>query len=329
MKVLITGAAGFIGSHLTRRLLQRGDEVRGLLMPDEPDRGLAAEGMEVVRGDLTVPASIATLAEGCDKVVHAAMRVIDWGRKKDFFDLGVDGTRNLLEECGGKVERFVYMSSIAAYGFGPHLKGYDEYVPLVKTGLHYGDAKAEAEQIVGSYAAAAGMEATVIRPANVTGPGSVWVREILDAMHRGPLPLMDGGRWSASLVFVDNLVDGIVAAMDSPAAAGRTYNLRDDYSVTWKEYITWLGGLVGKKSTGSLPFNMAWSLGWIVQTAFLPFGARPPITAQAVGIMGTDNDVSNRRANEELGWKTRIPWEEAKKIIEKWVHENYKPPKKR
>ena len=133
MKVLITGAAGFSGSHLTRRLRQRGDEVRGLLMPDEPDRGLAAEGMEVVRGDLTVPASIATLAEGCDKVVHAAMRVIDWGRKKDFFDLGVDGTRNLLEECGGKVERFVYMSSIAAYGFGPHLKGYDEYVPLVKT----------------------------------------------------------------------------------------------------------------------------------------------------------------------------------------------------
>ncbi len=329
MKVLITGAAGFIGSHLTRRLLERGDEVRGLLMPDEQDRGLAAEGLEVLRGDLTVPSSIAGLADGCDKVIHTAMRVIDWGRKKDFFDLGVGGTRNLLEECAGKVERFVYMSSIAAYGFGPPLKGYDEYIPLVKTGLHYGDAKAEAEQLVGSYAAASGMTATVIRPANVTGPGSVWVREILDVMHRGPLPLMDGGKWSASLVFVDNLVDGIVAAMDSPAAAGRTYNLRDDYDVTWKDYITWLGGLVGKKPLGSLPYKTAWRLGWIIQAPFLPFGVRPPITAQAVGIMGTDNDVSNRRAKEELGWSTRVPWEEAKKVIEKWVREEYRPPKQR
>lgn len=325
MKVLITGAAGFIGSHITRRLLERGDEVRGLLVPAEADRGLEAAGMEVVRGDLTDPASIVGLADGCDKVIHAAMRVIDWGGKRDFFDLGVDGTRNLLEECADKVRRFVYMSSIAAYGFGPHLKGYDEYVPLVKTGLHYGDAKAEAEQVVGSYAAATGMEATVIRPANVTGPGSVWVREILDVMCKGPLPLMDGGRWSASLIFVDNLVDGILAAMDADAAAGRIYNLRDDYDVTWKEYITWLGGLVGKKPTGSLPYKAAWRLGWIVQTAFLPFGVRPPVTAQAVGIMGRDNDVSNRRAKEELGWSTRVPWETAREVISAWVTEQYQP----
>jgi nucleoside-diphosphate-sugar epimerase len=138
---------------------------------------------------------------------------------------------------------------------------------------------------------------------------------------------MDGGKWSASLVFVDNLVDGIIAAMDSGAAAGRTYNLRDDYDVTWKEYITWLGGLVGKKPMGSLPCKAAWRLGWIIQTALLPLGVRPPITAQAVGIMGTDNDVSNRRAKEELGWKTRVPWDEAKVVIEQWVHDEYKPPK--
>ena len=324
MKVLVTGAAGFIGSHLARRLLARGDEVRGLLMPGELDRGLEALGMEVFRGDLTDARAVKGVAEGCDRVIHAANRTIDWGTRKQFFSIGVDGTRNLLEECAGKVERFVYLSSIAAYGLGVHMKDFDEDTPLVKTGIHYGDAKAEAEQIVRSYMARGALDTTTIRPANVTGPGSVWVREVLDVMGRGPLPLIDGGRWSASLVFVENLVDGILAAMDSEVAAGRTYNLRDDYEVTWKEYEEWLGGLIGRQPTGSLPYKLAWRLGWVVQTLFLPLGVRPPITAQAVGIMGRDLDVSNRRAKEELGWRTRVPWEEAKATIENWVQSEYR-----
>ena len=296
-------------------------------MPGEDDRGLAALGMETVRGDLTRAASIAGAAAGCDKVIHCANRTIDWGTRGQFYSIGVEGTRNLLEECAGKVERFVYLSSVAAYGLGVHTRDFDEYIPLVKTGIHYGDAKAEAEQIVGSYGARGAFETTIIRPTNVTGPGSVWVREVLDVMHRGPLPLMDGGRWSASLVYVENLVDGILMAVDAEAARGRTYNLRDDYEVTWKEYLEWLGGLVGKKPAGSLPFGLAWRLGWIVQTLCLPFGVRPPITAQAVGIMGRDLDTSNRRAKEELGWRTRVSWEEARSAIERWVREEYRPPR--
>ncbi len=327
MKVLVTGAAGFIGRHISRRLLERGDEVRGLLMPGEDDRGLEAAGMEVFRGDLTQPASIAGLADGCDKVIHCANRTIDWGTRRQFYSIGVDGTRNLIEECAAKVERFVYLSSVAAYGLGVHMRDFDEYIPLVKTGIPYGDAKAEAEQIVGSYGAKGAFETTVIRPANVTGPGSVWVREVLEVMHKGPFPLIDGGRWSASLVYVENLVDGILAAMDADAARGRTYNLRDDYRVTWREYLEWLGGLVGKRPRGSLPFGLAWRLGWVVQAAFLPLGVRPPITAQAVGIMGRDLDISNRRAKEELGWRTRVPWEKAKAEIEAWVREEYRPPR--
>ncbi|NPV59995.1 MAG: NAD-dependent epimerase/dehydratase family protein [Actinobacteria bacterium] len=327
MKVLVTGAAGFIGFHISRRLLERGDGVRGLLMPEEADRGLEAEGMEIARGDLTDPASIVGVADGCHKVIHCANRTIDWGTRRQFYSIGVDGTRNLMEECAGKVERFVYLSSVAAYGLGVHMRDFDEYIPLVKTGIHYGDAKAEAEQLVGSYAGKGAFEATVIRPANVTGPGSVWVREILDVMHKGPFPLMDGGKWSASLIYVENLVDGILAAMDAEAARGRTYNLRDDYRVTWGEYLRWLAGLVGKKPAGSLPFGLAWKLGWIVQTLYLPLKVRPPITAQAVGIMGRDLDISNRRAKEELGWSTRVSWDEARSAIERWVREEYKPPR--
>ena len=136
MRVLVTGAAGFIGSHLTTRLLERGDEVRGLLMTGEADRGLEAAGTEIFRGDLTDPSSIAGVAEGCTKAIHCANRTIDWGTREQFFSIGVDGTRNLLEECAGKVERFVYLSSVAAYGLGVQMRDFDEYIPLVKTGIH-------------------------------------------------------------------------------------------------------------------------------------------------------------------------------------------------
>ncbi len=327
--MLVTGAGGFIGSNIVRRLLERGDRVRGLLLPGEPDRGLAALGMEVWRGDLTDPSTIAGLAEGCRKVIHAANRTIDWGTRRQFFSIGVDGTRNLLEECSGKVERFLFISSVAAYGLGVHMRDFDEDTPLVKTGLPYGDAKAEAEQLVRAYHSRGALEATVVRPSNVTGPGSVWVREVLDIMHRGPFPLIDGGVHSASLIYVENLVDGILLALDSEKAAGRTYNLRDDYRVTWREYLEALGDLVGKRPRGTLPFVVAWRLGKACDRLFAPLGVRPPITAQGAAIVGRDLDISNRRAKEELGWRTRVSWEEAWEDIRRWVLEEYRPPAKR
>lgn len=329
MKVLVTGAGGFIGASITRRLLGRGDEVRGLLMEAEPDRGLQALGMEVWRGDLTAPSTIAGAAEGCDNVIHTANRTIDWGTKRQFFSIGVDGTRNLLEESAGKINRFVYFSSIAAYGFGPHAKGFEEDRELVKTGIHYGDAKVEAEKLTRSYGEKGALDFTIIRPSNVTGPRSVWVTDILDFMNKGLFPLFDGGKYSASLVYVENLVDGIIMAMDSEVARGKAYNFRDDYEITWKEYAQGLGKLVGKKPRGSLPFKVGWYAGKGCHAVFAPLGIRPPVTPLAVAVLGRDNDVSNARAKEDLGWKTRVPWDEAWAAIEKWVREEYKNPKQR
>ncbi len=328
MRVLVTGAGGFIGSHLARRLLKRGDQVRGLLLPQEDARGLDRMGMEIFRGDLTKPESIRGIANDCQVVVHAAARVLDWGFKRQFYQVGLEGTRSLLKECAGQVERFVYMSSIAAYGLGYSMKDFTEDVPLVKTGVHYGDVKIECEQLVRIYEGRGIMDVTIIRPANVLGPGSVWVKDLLDAYQRGPLPLIDHGAHNISGVFVENLVDGIILAMDSEIAKGRAYHFRDDYEVTWREYLESLGALIGKKPSVSLPFSLAWRLGRLTEFLWSPLGLlgiRPPASRLAVGVMGRDNRVDTRRAREELGWETRIPWDQAWASIEKWVKEEYIP----
>ena len=329
MKAFVTGAGGFIGSHLCRRLIEEGAIVRGLFLPGEPTGGMGEAGVEVVRGDLLAPETLQGLAGEADAVFHLAARVADWGPWEAFSSVIVDGTRNLLEACAGTCGRFVFLSSIAAYGMDRHLAGCIEDTPCRPAGLPYGDCKCEAEGVVRAHGEKTGLAYTIIRPANVTGPGSVWVRDVLDAFFRGPLPLVDGGRYSASLLGVDNLVDGIWLAGTRPEAAGECFNFRDDWQVTWKRYLTDLGAMAGKRPLGSVPFPIAWRLAALFERVFDPLGLRPPITRMGAGITGRNNDVSAEKARRVLGWTTRVSYEEMLEKIEVWVKSTYLPGRKK
>ena len=329
MKALVTGAGGFIGSHLCRRLREDGIAVRGLFLPEEPVHTLGDVGVEVFRGDLLKPKTLEGLADGVDTAYHLAARVTDWGRYKAFWNIIVNGTENLLSLSWGRCQRFVFLSSIAAYGVGRTMKGFTEDTPCKRTGIPYGDSKMEAEKRVMKYHNDGVLSCTLVRPANVIGPGSVWVRDALDAFHRGPVPLIDGGEFSASLIYVENLVDGIVLASTKKEGVGQCFNFRDSWQVSWKRYFTDLGALVGKQPKLKLPFSVAWQLARLQEVACQPFGIRPLMTRMTLGITGRNNDVSTEKAARVLGWKTRIPYEEAMHKIEAWVRDSYLPSRKR
>ncbi len=329
MNVLVTGAGGFIGRHLAEELIQRGYRVRGLFLPDEDAGPLETMGVEVFRGDLTLPATLAGIGEGIDTVYHLAARTLDWGTRKQFETVMVDGTRNLLAVCRGRVSRFIYVSSIAAYGLGRDLVGLDEDGQQVACGIPYCDTKIMAEDLVRTFGRDNQMAYTIVRPANVIGPGSVWVREILDAFLRGPVPLIDEGKQPGAFVYVANLVDGLIQCVLSAEAAGRTYLFRDDYPITWGEYVKTLGRLIGKKPFGSLPFRVAWFLGAISEKLCTPLGIRPPVTRLAAGIMGRNNNVNASRARDELGWSTRVSQDQAMQAIQDWVHKEYRVPEQK
>lgn len=323
MNALVTGATGFIGSILSRELINQGHHVRALALPGELTGTLEKLGIEIRRGDLTNPESLRGICDGMDTVFHLAGRVTDWGRRELFYRAILDATRYLLAEAAGKAGRFVYISSIAAIGFGRHMKGIRETDPVFKSGIPYNDAKLDAETLVRQHHDAGRIACTIIRPANVTGPGSVWVRDILDKMRAMPLPLIDHGRYSASLIFVDNLVDGIILAGTLDPARGKTYQLRDDWDVTWRQYITDLGSLIGKKPMGNVPYPVAHALGRVCDAVFTPLGVRPPLTRMAADITGRDNDVDNTLAKCDLGWKTRLTYQEALQKIGVWVMDHY------
>ncbi|BBO75221.1 oxidoreductase [Desulfosarcina widdelii] len=323
MNILITGAAGFIGSHLARELAHQGHRVRGLLMPREDGQTLEASGIEIVRGDLTAPDTLAGAAEDIDIVFHLAARTIDWGTRKQFEAIMVDGTRNILQASKGHTSRFVYCSSVAAYGLDRDLAGFDEDRATRMCGVPYCDTKIIAENLVKQYCGANGLAYTIVRPANVFGPGSVWVKEMLDAFRRGPLPLIDKGRVPGAFVYVDNLVRGMILAGLADIAAGRTYLFRDDYPITWGEYLRTIGGWIGKTPRGNLSFRMAWTLGAVCEALLTPLGIRPPLTRLSVGVMGKDLSVDAGRARRELGWKSRISQDQAMQRIKEWVESDY------
>ncbi len=322
MKVLITGATGFMGAKLCRALADQGHELSALIFPEENYSHISKYISNAIEGDITDPATLDGIADGIDVVYHLAARVLDYGSYDAFYKPILDGTRNMLEACASKVGRFVYISSICACGTGNHLKGMKESDPCVKTGVFYGDAKLEAEQAVKSYADKFENGYVIVRPANVTGPRSVWVAEVGSVIRDGFFTYFDGGRYSASLIYIDNLVDGLVSCGTREEAANQTYFFRDDWDVTWKQYLDDLAAMLGKKLWLSLPFKLAWALGYISEKISQPLGARPFVTRHAVGLMGRDCDVDTTKARTELGWKTRVPYETAIKEIEAWVKEN-------
>lgn len=319
---LVTGATGFIGSHLVRELIAKKHRVRALLLPGEDASILEAMGVEVRRGDLTNPDSLLGVADGIDVIFHLAARVTDWGTRKQFYDAIFTATKNLFDQAEGKAKRFVYTSSVAALGCDRNLRGVKETDPPQKSGIPYNDAKADTEQLVRDTHARGRIACTIIRPANVTGPGSVWVRDVLDKL-KGVLPLVGDGSQSSSFVFIDNLVDGIVLAGTKDIAAGKTYHFRDDWEVSWKQYLHDLGSFIGKKPIGQLPLGLALGTARICEVVCKPFGLRPPLTRFSVYILGMDYDVDTAFARNELGWKTRISYDEAKERTGKWIREVY------
>ena len=324
MKAVVTGATGCIGSVLCRELWAGGWKVRALVRTGREYGHIAGYISETHTGNILAPGSLAGLADGADVVFHLAARVSDYGSKKQFYEPILEGTRNMLEACAGKTGRFVQVSSITACGMGRHLRFQKEDDRCFKSGVPYSDAKLDAETLVKSCNDHFPEGCLIVRPSNVIGPRSPWVDDV--CRHFSTLmgiPLIDKGRYSASLVYVDNLVDGIIMAGTRGEANGQTYHFCDNWQVRWKRYLTDLSAFIGKKPKGNLHFSLAWGLGHIMETLCTPLGLRPPVTRLAVGIMGRDNHVDTSKAQKELGWQTRVSYADAMQQIGEYVKQAF------
>jgi acetylornithine/succinyldiaminopimelate/putrescine aminotransferase/nucleoside-diphosphate-sugar epimerase len=328
---LVTGATGFIGGRLAKRLVEEGYPVRCLARASSDVSALEQLDVEIAVGDLTSPRSLARAVDGCEFVVHCGALVSDWATRQEITRANVDGTRNLLEaSAGASVRRFVHFSTTDVYGH-PGAGVIDEAYAPGRFRNWYAQTKLYAEKEVHRVEQASGLDAVVLRPATVYGPGSEdVVGEIARAMRGRNMLLVDGGRSIAGLCFVDNLLDAAVLALGHDAAPGNAFNVSDGLGVTWREFTDGLAEGLGFSSVRwSVPYWMASGVGFSLENGYrllrrtTGLTSPPLLSRQAVQVLGTNQSFSNRRAREQLGWTPRVDYETGLEATVSWLKSEY------
>ncbi len=311
--VFITGANGFIGSHLARYLAGRGYRVRGLVREGSDRSFLGDVPLQVVTGDLFDREALASGMEGCDTVYHVAGAIEDVDPSV-LYRVNDKGTQSVLASaalvCPG-LRRFLHVSSISV--MGPSLDGrpLDESSPL-RPITHYGKSKLRGERAVTS----SSLPWTVVRPTNILGPGQKELFAILSALRRGIKPLIGRREKQTTICFVDDLVRGMVEAAESPAALGKVYIIAGREAYGFRELLDLAQGELGRSRVLPVPYAVLYAAALIMVAAAVLRGTESPLDPGKLRQTRKHRWLHDPSAIErDLGFRTRIPVKEGLKSI--------------
>jgi uncharacterized protein YbjT (DUF2867 family) len=280
VKILVTGATGFLGHRVVHALRSEGHAVRAFVRSPARAQQLVNWGVELARGDLGEPSSVAAAFEGCTHVVHLV--AIIRGRPEDFQRVMTDGTRALVaaaREAG--VSRLVLMSALGTS---------EESARMVP----YYAAKWAMEQDVGG----SGLEHVIFRPSFVFGRGGALPTFVRQVRYSPVVTVIGDGRQRSQPIWVEDVAQYVARALDLPQAANRTFELGGPDVVDWDDLYLLIARVLGKRRRlVHVPFGVARTAARATQG--LP-GA-PLSLDQVAMLQGADNVVSDPAAREIFG----------------------------
>ncbi len=325
MKVLVTGATGLVGSHLAEQLIKRGDRVKALVRKTSDTSHLGEKQIELVYGDLRDYESLKQAVSGVEVVYHCAALVLEWGAWKDFYQINVLGTKNLLEAClNSNIRRFVDVSTVGVYGVRSH-EVVTEESPFLPSPSYYTQTKIEAERLVDKYYQEKGLPVVIIRPALIYGPRDRNLSgRVARLLGRGRMILINGGQGRAAFTYGGNVADAIILAGTRDNVIGRSYIISDDRINTWKEFLDLMAEEMGvNKPSLSVPVSLAYSLATIIEYGFkiiLPWRPVPPLRT-GVKLLSIKRNFDISRAKSELGYIPRVSLKEGMMRTVKWLRD--------
>lgn len=324
MKVLVTGATGFTGSALVRRLLDEGHQVVGLdtqkgLFFDE----LTRRGAQITLGSVTDRDTVERLMKGVDVVHHvaAAFRQLDVGRDV-YDDVNIDGTRIVVDAAyRAGVRKLIYCSTCGVHGNVENPPATEDS-PIAPAD-YYQRTKYEGERVVQEYTAR-GLPTLILRPAGIYGPGDPErFYMIFRRVARGWFPMFGDGKTLYHSVYIDNLVDAFMLAMESPRSDGRAYLIADEKHCTIEELVRQVADAMGVTVRfRHFPLTPLLVAGHVVEKACRPFGIAPPIFPRRVDWYRQDRAFDITRARKELGYEPRVPLPVGLRRAAEWYRAN-------
>ena len=309
MSVLVTGASGFVGSAVARKLVMRGESVRVLVRKSSDRRNLEGLEAEVVEGDLRDPASLARALEGCASLYHVAADYRLWTRKPgELYQNNVEGSKNIvLAACEAGVRRIVYTSSVAVLGINKDASPGDEETAVSLDDMigHYKRSKYLAEEAVRALIAERGAPVVIVNPSTPIGPRDVKPtptgRLVLEAAS-GKMPAyVDTG---LNVAHVDDVAQGHLLAFDK-GEVGERYVLGGD-DMTLKEILFEVARLAGRKPPRvRLPHTMVMPVAAVSQIWARAFGGEPMATLDGIRMARKKMYFSSAKAKRALGYRPR------------------------
>jgi len=325
VRVLVTGGTGFIGSRLTLRCLERGDDVRVLAQANTPaeeknHERLKEAGAEILLGSVTERSDAHRAVEKRDVVFHLAatqheMNVPD----ERFWEVNVDGTLTMVEtsiETG--VQRFVHGSTIGVYGAptGP----LDEDSPTNPDNI-YGVTKLEGEKKVLEHADR--LSVVVIRIPEVYGPGDRRLVKLFRAVAKGKFPLIGSGANLHHLIFVEDLVDAFLLAAETPQAGGEVILLGGPRPVTTDEMVESVARAVESRPPRlHLPMAPFAFLATLMEFTLRPLGIQPPLHRRRLDFFRKSFELSCAKARRVLGFEPKTSFDEGAVQTTSWYREH-------
>ncbi|EKT4466086.1 NAD-dependent epimerase/dehydratase family protein [Pseudomonas putida] len=311
MRILVTGASGFIGGRFARFALEQGLDLRVNGRRAEGVEHLVKRGAEFMPGDLTDAELARRLCQGIDAVVHCAGAVGHWGRYQDFHQSNVVVTENVVEGClKARVRRLVHLSSPSIYFNGrSRLDIREDQVPR-RLHDHYATTKHLAEQKVFG-AQEFGLEVLALRPRFVTGAGDAGIFPRLMQMQRkGRLAIIGNGLNKADFTSVHNLNEALLSALFADEQAlGQAYNISNGHPLPVWDVVNYvMRQMQLPPVTRYRAPGLAYSLGALNEAACLLWPGRPEPTLSRLGaqVMSKDFTLDISRARQYLDYRPKV-----------------------
>jgi len=320
VKVLVTGAAGFLGGHLIDMLVERGDEVRAMVRPVEDTsylRTLARTApVEIVNGDLTDVASLKQAVQGVERVYNVGAKTGPWGNEAIYRAINVQGLADLVHAAmDAGVQRIVHTSSITVYGHSLHGLVTEEQSYHAEDNP-YSRTKIAGERLLANLVRDKGAPVVIVRPAWIYGPrDTASFAKYVSRVASGKFFLIGSGHNIVPTVYVRDVAQGLLKAGDAGnEVIGRAYTLANDEHVTQATYLNTIAdALQVRRITLHVPFAALYGAGRSAELAWQALGRRnaapPPLTTYGITLQGGEQRFSIDKARRELGYAPEFPLE--------------------